>query len=141
MTRRCGLLILLLAFLGGCDQGDRAIEEVKQYRRQFKISYDFLVDDKDSSLVYEITVQNLAGNMRIQDLTLDVQAMDADQQIFWTRRITLDVAGIGHHSSKVFDYKNEIEGVEELEYLNIGLAPDGEGSEYMKYPEFRRVAH
>ncbi|MCB1044313.1 MAG: hypothetical protein KDC35_15330 [Acidobacteria bacterium] len=138
-------VLLLAATLAGiglttCSSANRKNDEVRTFRRQYKMETDFTVSNDSGEMNIELKVQNQAGTLKLQDLTIDIAALDGQQKTIWSKRTTLDVTDIAHHASKTFTFKETLEHPEALEYLNVTLAPDDKDSDYASYPEFVRVA-
>lgn len=128
-----------ICMLISCGKPD-PYDEVRNYRRQYKLEYDFTVSDENQELGLEIRVQNLAGKLKLQDLTVDIEALDGEQRVIWSSRESLDVSAIGKLSTKSFEFFETLDNADRLEYLNVTLAPDGPDSDFKTYKEFIRVA-
>ncbi len=143
MNKYIGLMasgaIVLLIGLSGCGSGPDPADEVRTFRRQYQIEYDFTVSQLKGELGLEIRVQNLAGTLKLHDLTVDIIAYDAEEVEFWRKRTSLDVSTIGHRSTKAFEFFEKIDHADTLDALSIILAPDHEGTDYKTYKEFIRI--
>jgi len=129
--------------LGLCVCGSKPdpFDEVRKYRRQYEQSFDWSISNETKELIYEISVQNKAGTLKLQDLTLIVEALDEQKNPIWKKTLTLDVSQIGKHGSKSYQFRQKIDRAQEVQYFNVSLAPDHDGTDFMNYKEFARAAH
>ena len=119
-------LILLISCGGQSDPND----EIRALRRQFKLDFDYVISPPPrQEVTYEIKVQNLAGKLRLHDLTVLVEAIDMDQNVLWHRQHTLDISQVAHHASGSFSFKIRPDNTKDIFRIKLGLAPDHPGSE------------
>ncbi len=137
MIRFLSTVCLLLAYTA-CTFPSKE-DLVRENRRKYEISQDFTIDDEARTLAYEIKIKNLAGKLKLQDLTVDITAYSETDEAIWSTRSTLDVSGIPEYSSKTFSFKEELERAPEIQKFLVALAPDDETSDYKNYPEFERI--
>jgi len=133
--------LLFVLILAACHYPTEE-DLVRENRRKYEISigdYTF-VNPETNTLAYEIVIKNNAGELALNDLTLDIQILDESGQAFFTTRKSIDVSGINKGSTKAFtfNHKLEKEGWVAAECI-FDLAPDDEGSGYENYPEFERI--
>jgi hypothetical protein len=114
---------------------------VRESRRQYEVDLgdDFFINPETQKLAYEIKVKNMAGDMKLQDLTLDVEVYSPDDKVLWTERVTLDVSAVTMNVTKVFPFRKAIEPGVEVGSATVTLAPDNPGSGFEQYPEFQRI--
>jgi hypothetical protein len=129
----------LLAFLA-CSQPD-AFDEVRILRRNYKLELDIAVNSFGEA-TYEIKAINQTGSSDLQDLTVFVRLIGEDEKtVLWQEKKELDLSGVKEYQTKDFSFKDQVppEAVN-YAYYDVILAPDDENSDFMKYPEFLRVA-
>jgi len=135
ISQACGFLALLIACGAQIDPND----EIRMFRQKFKLDFDYIVSPPPKEdVTYEIKVQNLAGNLRLHDLTVLVEAIDMDQNVLWNRQHTLDVSEIAHHASGSFGFKVHPDSPRDIFRIKVRLAPDDDGAPFMDYREFQR---
>lgn len=135
------LAACLLLTAVACSKPDPN-DKVRLLRRDFKIEpADFIVDPNTDEIKIDLPVQNLTGGKELLDLTILIEAFDAEGNVFWSKRETLDVSHVGNYSTEHYNFTFPVENAnEKLDALNIRLAPDNDGSGYEQYREFMRVA-
>ncbi len=115
-------------------------DEVKKFRTLYKIDkIDFTVSDVSGEVTYEVKVQNNSGGDNLHELTCIVEAMDEDQKTFWSKKVELEVGGLGNYGTRDFQFKDEVPGAEKIAYFNVTPAPHDKDSDYKTYREFKRV--
>ena len=134
-----GLLFLSLLATFACSSPDPE-NRVRELRRKYKLELDFTVNDTTSEVTYEVKIQNLSETTDLQELTVRVDAYDENQNAFWSKRRELDVTGLKNYSTKTLQFKDKLEGTEQIAYFNVSLAPDDPDSDYKTYKEFLRIA-
>jgi len=112
---------------------------VRENRWKYEITQDFVINDEEKTLTLEIKVKNLAGTLKLQDLTVDLKGFSETDEVLWSKRMTLDVSDISEYSTKVFPFKETIENAPEIQKLLVIQAPDDPGSGFETYPEFLRI--
>lgn len=138
--RKAYLLLICVAGLLACGSPD-PYDEVRTLRREYKLELDLTLSDTSKEATYEIKVQNLSGKTDLQEITVLVELMDEDQQVFWTRKKEVDVTGLGSYASKSFQFIDPVEEPGKMAYFQVRLAPDDTNSDFMSYKEFARVSH
>ena len=134
---KCVFFMLLLLPLA-CSKPD-PIQELRQLRGKYKIEYDQTISDTSGEVTYEIKVQNLSNSKKLQELTVIVETLDKDKKVLWSKVRELDITNLGHYATKDFQFKDALEDTTVIEYFQVRLAPDDEGSDYLNYKEFMRV--
>ena len=136
MKRLVVFTLLLLAV--SCGKPD-PYDKVRALRREYKLELDLSVSNEKNEATYEIKVQNLGSGAGLHEITVLVELLDRDQQVFWSQTKELDVNGLGSYATKSFPFVDAIEEPEKYEYDRVGLAPDGPDSKFKSYKEFMRV--
>lgn len=114
---------------------------VRKYRREYDITFDFIVGKTNDEVTMSVEVQNKSGGKNLQDLTVIIKAFDQNENVMWEKMETLDVTGLGNYASKEIPVKETIPNAsEQLGALDIVIAPDNPGSGFEKYREFMRIA-
>lgn len=113
---------------------------VRKYRSEYKIDFDFTVSEKENALTYEISLQNMSGGKNLQEVTLLVDAFDANDKVIWNKQLEFDVTGVGNYATETRQFRDEFEAAPQVAGLSVYLAPDDEGSDYKNYTEFMRIA-
>lgn len=132
---RLTILMLLMACGAQVDPTD----EIRNLRRQYQLDFDYIISPPPKQEVtYEIKVQNLAGTLKLQDLTVLVEAIDMDQHVLWHRQHTLDISQIAHHASGSFGFKVHPENTRDIFRIKLRLAPDDPDAPFANYREFQR---
>ncbi len=139
-NRQAFILLICVAGLLACG-GPDPIDEVRSLRRQYKLDLDLTLSEVSKEATYECKVQNLSGKTDLQEITVLIELMDYNKEIFWTKKKELDVTGLGNYATKSFQFVDPVKEPEKMAYFQIKLAPDDEGSDFMSYKEFLRVAH
>ena len=134
---KCVFFMLLLLPLA-CSKPD-PIQELRQLRGKYKIEYDQTISDTSGEVTYEIRVQNLSNSKKLQELTVIVETLDKDKKVLWSKVRELDITNLGNYATKDFQFKDALEDTTVIEYFQVRLAPDDEGSDYLNYKEFMRV--
>lgn len=135
---RIVLALVMIANLANCQ---RITEEdkVRKARRLYEVTQDFTVDTEDNVSV-EMKVQNKSGGKTLQEITFNAEAVDAQDQVFWSEQFVLDVTGLGDMATKTEILKWQVPDANaKLDGLRVVMAPDNEGSNYKSYKEFMRV--
>ena len=134
-------LILVLALVG-CEVPTKE-DLVRENRMKYPIELgdDTFINPETNTLVYEVKVKNMAGDLVLNDLTVDIEILDEGDNVIFSTRKTLDVSSISKNGTKSFTFSQrmEQEGLVAASGLVL-LAPDTEGSGYQDYPEFQRIA-
>ena len=132
------IALILLTSLVSCG-GPNPEDVVRKMRREYKIDYDFTVSESNE-IRSEVKIQNLVGENGLQELTLDIEAYDAEGNMFWSDRFLYDLTGIAHYASGNQIVAYTVEGAaEKLDGLTIKIAPDNPESDYKTYKEFIRA--
>ncbi|MCB1049544.1 MAG: hypothetical protein H6510_01105 [Acidobacteria bacterium] len=140
MKRHYPFLLILISLLVACGNKPDPALQVRTDRRLYLISNLDWAPSESGVLTYEFTIQNTAGKLAIQDLTVIAQAYKADETLMWTKTHTLDVSTLGKYATKVFTFQENVENISEVDAFQVVLAPDDEGSPYKNYREFQRIA-
>ena len=140
MKRHFTFLLILISLLVACGNKPDPALQVRTDRRLYLINGLDWAPSESGVLTYEFTIQNTAGKLALQDLTVIAQAYKADETIIWSKTHTLDVSTLGKYATNAFTFQENVENISEVEAFQVVLAPDDEGSPYQNYREFQRIA-
>lgn len=134
--------LFIFIMLVGCSVPSEE-DVVRGNRRKYQVELgdDFFVNPETQKLAYEIKVKNTAGELKLSDLTLDIEMYDPEDKLLWAERKTLDVSGINMNSTKVYSFRKDVEPGVVIGSGLVDLAPDDPESDYKTYPEFQRIVH
>jgi len=136
-TILCFVAISVLLSCGNPSPQDM----VRKYRREYDITFDFIVGKTNDEVTMSVNVHNQSGGKNLQDLTVLIKAFDQNENVMWEKQETLDLAGLGNYASKEIALKETIPNAsEQLSALDIVIAPDNPGSGFENYREFMRIA-
>jgi len=140
MIKSSFLLLASLILLWSCSKPTPE-DMVRKYRREYAITFDFVVSSSDDVSI-EVEVQNKSGGKNLQDLTVIIKGFDENDAVIWERTEVLDVTGIGNYASEKFSFKENLpEASQNLQALDVSIAPDQPGSGFENYREFMRIGN
>lgn len=133
-------ILLPILFVLGCGSPD-PVDEVREARRNYKLSIDPTVSGESYDISYEIDLQNLNSDAALRELTVDVQLLNENNDVIWNKRHELDTGGLGNYATKTYAFKDNVGQEVESQYAShrVVIAPDVEGDEWKKYTEFMRI--
>lgn len=140
MMKRTVLILATFGLLWACAKPSPQ-DMVRKHRREYNISFEFIVSSEGDDVSLAIEVQNNSGGKNLQELTVILKGFDGEDKVLWEKQTVLDVTGLGNYATKEISIKENIPGASaNLQGFDISLAPDSEGSGFEQYREFMRVA-
>lgn len=131
------LLLLLALVIPACKKPD-PYQKVRVLRHLYELTMDLTLNS-EGELTCEARAKNMSGKQELLEVTAIVKLLDESGKPLWTKLVEIDVSDTGPYATATASFKENI-GITDYHSQVIDLAPDDEGSDFLNYKEFKRVA-